>query len=124
MGVVRDVLTIPCHRKFRFIANNRESGESKSHGRTQWFQQECLAIFFEGYPRMAVAIATCRAHYKSGRVIHVDKLTPSPQGKIFTVPFFQFLKLVRRLPVVFFTKLFLSETYLHFDRKLRRSAKS
>jgi hypothetical protein len=45
------------------------------------------------------------AEYDPRVVPHLEELTPSPQSKIVTVPFSGLLKLLRRLPIIFATKL-------------------
>src|SRR5258708_40059828 len=55
---------------------------------------------------MSDTIASMSAHDKTAVVAHPNKLSPRPQGKIFTISFLSFLKIFGRLPVFAFPEQF------------------
>jgi len=57
---------------------------------------------------MSFAVSTSMASQgESGRIVQVEKLSPSPQCKVLTVSLFVFFKLFGRLPVISFSELLL-----------------
>ena len=56
---------------------------------------------------MSFAVSTSTSQGKSGRIVQVEKLPPSPQCKVLTVSLFVFFKLFGRLPVISFSELLL-----------------
>lgn len=56
---------------------------------------------------MALAILERASDNESSWISHAENLPPSPQCEVFAVSLFRFLKLVGRLPLIFFSELFL-----------------